>query len=138
MADRDYSHRAPVEKLGIKPGHAVAFEPLAWPLDSTLVDLVLVRTGREPADDQEPVDVALVTVDAESNAERVLARWKPRLRANGGIWLLSPKRDCPGYVDQRLLIHAGLAAGLVDNKVCAVSDSVSAIRFVFRSHDRPR
>jgi hypothetical protein len=32
----------------------------------------------------------------------------------------------------------GLAAGLVDNKVCAVDDTWSGLRFVFQLKDRPR
>nr|MBA2451381.1 DUF3052 family protein [Chloroflexota bacterium] len=67
----------------------------------------------------------------------LLETWKPRLQPNGGIWLLTPKRGQPGYVDQRELIAAGLAAGLVDNKVCSVSDTTSAMRFVIRKADRP-
>ena len=43
----------------------------------------------------------------------------------------------PGYVDQNDLIAAGGPAGLVDNKVCSVSDTVSAMRFVIRRVDRP-
>jgi len=31
----------------------------------------------------------------------------------------------------------GLAAGLVDNKVCAIDDVWSGLRFVFRLVDRP-
>ena len=32
----------------------------------------------------------------------------------------------------------GLDAGLVDNKVCAIDDTWSGLRFVIRLHDRPR
>jgi hypothetical protein len=31
----------------------------------------------------------------------------------------------------------GLAAGLVDNKVCAIDETWSGLRFVFRLRDRP-
>jgi hypothetical protein len=32
----------------------------------------------------------------------------------------------------------GLESGLVDNKVCAVDDTWSGLRFVIRLEDRPR
>lgn len=137
MADKDYSHRDVVDKLGIKPGHAVAFVAAAGPLDGALRVRALDRAGRPPADDGEPADVVLTTSDDATDAVALLERWKPRLRPTGGIWLLTPKRGRPGYVDQRALIAAGLAAGLVDNKVCSVSDTTSAMRFVIRKTDRP-
>jgi hypothetical protein len=31
----------------------------------------------------------------------------------------------------------GLACGLVDNKVCAIDDTWSGLRFVYRADDRP-
>jgi hypothetical protein len=136
VAERDYSHRDVVDKLGIKPGFAVAFsdEPLA--IDAALRERVLERTGRAPAKDDEPVDVVLVGTTHETNAEATLKRWRERLDQAGGIWLLTPKRDQPGYVDQRDLIEVGKSAGVVDNKICSVSDTLSAMRFVIRKVDR--
>jgi hypothetical protein len=34
--------------------------------------------------------------------------------------------------------EAGLATGLVDNKICAVDETWSGLRFVFRLKDRPK
>ena len=39
---------------------------------------------------------------------------------------------------ENLIRDIGLAAGLVDNKVCAVDDTWSGLRFVIRLKDRPR
>jgi hypothetical protein len=137
MADRDYSRRSPVEKLGIKAGLAVAFEAVAWPIDPILRAAVLRQAGRDVAAADEQVDTVLVTVSTPTEAEEALRRWKVRLHPAGGIWLLSCKRGSPLYVDQRLLIESGLTAGMVDNKVCSVSEMVSAMRFVLRLRDRP-
>jgi hypothetical protein len=38
---------------------------------------------------------------------------------------------------QGLLEAVGLEAGLVDNKSCAIDGNWSAVRFVYRSKDRP-
>jgi hypothetical protein len=138
MPDRDYGSRSPVEKLGIKAGQTVALESAAWLLDRKLCAAVLLQAGRDVAAEGEPVDTALITVDNTTDAVALLSRWKARLRPTGAIWLLSPKRGCSGYIDQRLLIDAGSAAGLVDNKVCSVSETVSALRFVIRLRDRSR
>src|SRR5437899_13106919 len=129
MPERDYSHRDVVDKLGIKPGHAVAFAAAPMPIDADLRQRVLARAGRDVAEPDEPVDVVLVGADASTAADAVLSEWRPRIDQAGGIWLLTPKRGQPGYVDQRDLIQAGPQAGLVDNKTCSVSVTLSGIRF---------
>jgi hypothetical protein len=136
QAERDYSHRDVVDKLGIKPGFAVAFDAAPRPIDADLRQRVLERTGRAEADDDEPIDVVLVGADATTDAVRVLSAWRQRIDPAGGIWLLTPKRGQTGYIDQRDLILDGPAAGVVDNKTCSVSDTVSGIRFVVRKVDR--
>jgi len=138
MAHKDYSHRAIVDKLGIKSGHAVAFVSQAGQINETLRQQVLARTNRPPASTGEIVDIVLVMADNSTDIIAVLQQWRTHLAPDGGIWLLTPKRNQQGYMDQRELINAGLTAGLVDNKVCSVSDTTSAMRFVIRRIDRPR
>lgn len=135
MAEKDYSHRDVVDKLGVKPGHAVALD---GPPDGELRQKILERTGRPPAAPDEPADVVLVWADASTDAVATLQHWKQKIDPSGGIWLLTPKRTQPGYVDQNDLIDAGKQAGVVDNKICSVSDTTSAMRFVIRKADRPR
>jgi Protein of unknown function (DUF3052) len=135
VAEKDYSHRDVVDKLGVKPGHAVV---LVGPPPPELRQKVLERTGRPTAADDEPADVVLVWADASTDALKTLQAWKTRIDPSGGIWLLTPKRSQPGYVDQNDLIAAGKQAGVVDNKICSVSDTTSAMRFVIRKADRPR
>jgi Protein of unknown function (DUF3052) len=133
----DYSHRDILDKLGIKRGDAVAFAEVAGLLDAGLRERVLERVGRGPAGYDEAVNVVLASVDSTTDVTSLLRDWKTRITPGGGIWLLTPKRGLPGYIDQRDLIPAGLAAGLVDNKSCSVSDTTSAMRFVIRRADRP-
>jgi hypothetical protein len=134
--ERDYSHRDVVDKLGIKPGFAVAFDQAPLPVDPDLRTRALAKSGRDEARPGEPVDVVLIGADTSTPVEAVLARWRTRIDPAGGIWLLTPKRGQPGYVDQTELIEAGPAAGVVDNKICSVSDTTSAMRFVIRKKDR--
>lgn len=137
---RDYQHRDVVDKLGIKPGHAVVFAEEAgeakWEIDAALCQRILTRTGRPPATEDETVDVVLAWIDAMTNVAEVLKRWRLRLKPDGGIWLLTPKRGLAGYVDQSIIIAVGVQTGMVDNKTCSVSPTTSAIRFVIRKIDR--
>ncbi|MGI9144985.1 MAG: DUF3052 family protein [Chloroflexota bacterium] len=136
MADKDYSHRDVLDKLGIKAGFAVAFDETAAAIPAELKARVLARVGRDAARDEEPLDVVVVAADAATDVEAMLNSWRTRIEQAAGIWLLTPKRGQPGYVDQAELIPAGLAARLVDNKTCSVSDTLSGIRFVIRKIDR--
>jgi hypothetical protein len=137
MPDKDYSHRDVTDKLGIKPGSIVALDEEATPLDEALRRKVVERTGCPPAEQGEPADVVLVPLHAGVDAATALRAWRARIKPNGGIWLFTPKRGQPGYVDQRELIGAGAKAGLVDNKSCSVDDTTSGMRFVIRRSDRP-
>lgn len=132
----NYSHRSVVDKLGVKPGHAVALVGEAWELPAELVGSVLVRAERGPAEDGEPADVVLVAVDSASDVVEVLRHWREKIARNGGIWLLSPKRGRRGYLEGEVLIAAGKDAGVVDNKICSVNEEIGAMRFVIRKEDR--
>ena len=136
--ERDYSHRDVVDKLGIKPGFVVAFDAAPLPIDPGLRARALEKTGRDEASDGEPVDVVLVGADNTTDVEGVLKAWRQRIDPAGGIWLLTPKRGQKGYVDQTELILVGPAAGVVDNKICSISATTSAMRFVIRKVNRPK
>ncbi len=137
MPEKNYRDRGILEKLGIQPGHAIAFAHEAREIDLDLSQSILERTGRFPATKDEALDIVLAVVDETTDAIEVLKKWREYLTPSGGIWLLTAKRGQPGYVDQRELIAAGQQAGVVDNKVCSVSPTLSAIRFVIRKKDRP-
>jgi hypothetical protein len=136
--ERDYSHRGVLDKLGVKPGLALAVDDVSAPLDSAAAAGLADQLGRDLAADDEPLDLVLATVDADVDLVAVLNRWRPRLDPRGGIWLLTPKRKFPGYLPDTAVIEAGLDAGLVDNKVCSVSDRTSGTRFVIRRADRQK
>jgi hypothetical protein len=136
QAERDYSHRDVVDKLGIKPGFAVAFDAAPLEIDPDLRQRALDKAGRAAATSGEPLDVVLVGADASTDIVSVLSHWRTRIDQAGGIWLLTPKRGHTGYIDQRDLILSGPEAGVVDNKSCSVSDTLSGLRFVIRKSDR--
>jgi hypothetical protein len=61
------------------------------------------------------------------------------LRPAGGLWVAWPKKTSCVATDLTFdpVQQIGLDAGLVDNKVCAIDDTWSALRFVTRVADRP-
>lgn len=136
MSHREYGDRDVLDKLGIKPGHVLAFvhEEL---LDHDLCTRALDR-GRRQVGTDELVNVVLIGADSSIDVTRHLSDWRGRIVPDGSIWVLTPKRGLKGYINQTALIPWGLAAGLVDNKVCSVSSSTSAMRFVIRRRDRMR
>lgn len=136
MPESKYQDRSVLDKLGVQPGHAVAFANAFQEIAPDLPQRILERTGRSTATENEPLDMVLAVVDETTDAVALLKKWRQHLLPNGSIWLLTAKRGQPGYVDQRELIAAGQQAEVVDNKVCSVSSTVSAMRFVIRKKDR--
>lgn len=73
-----------------------------------------------------------------------LERWFVALRDTldpaDGLWVAWPKKTSKleTDLDFEAVQGIGLAAGLVDNKSCAIDDDWQALRFVWRREDRPR
>ncbi len=116
----------------------MAFDETHGLLDADLKQRVLDRCARELAATAEPLDIVLALANASVDIGALLAIWKPHIRPTGAIWVLTPKRSRPGYVGDGPLIAAGLQARLVDNKICSISGTTTAMRFVIRRSDRPR
>ena len=73
--------------------------------------------------------------------EELLARLpalKATLSAADGLWIAWPKRSSriETDLDFAAVQEAGLGAGLVDNKSCAIDGDWQALRFVYRLADR--
>ena len=60
---------------------------------------------------------------------RRIARAAAHLRPNGALWVFHPKGRGASPTDGEVRA-AGIAAGLVDNKISAYTDSHTATRFV--------
>jgi len=81
-------------------------------------------------------DIVLVGLDTRRDLER-LRHLKTWIEPNGAIWGIRVKGPGAALKDTEL-IDAGLAAGLVDNKIASFSDTKGAMRWVFRLRDRPQ
>lgn len=140
-----YSGTPLPQKLGIKAGARVGLSkaPAAFattlgplPAGAVLTDAA-ARSGRR-------YDVMVAFVATAADLPALFARLGPRLDPAGGFWIAWPKkkatgnaRHVPTDVTENVVRAAGLAAGLVDNKVCAIDDTWSGLRFVVRLADRP-
>jgi hypothetical protein len=83
-------------------------------------------------------DVLVFFATRRRELERRFAKLAGRIDTAGGLWIAWPKRTAAVATDlsENVVRDIGLAAGLVDNKVCAVDDIWSGLRFVYRVHDR--
>jgi hypothetical protein len=69
---------------------------------------------------------------------RRLPALKATLNAADGLWIAWPKKAAriETDLDFAAVQEAGLRAGLVDNKSCAIDGDWQALRFVYRLGDR--
>lgn len=123
-------------KLGIKPDARVTL--IGAPPGFQIGELppgVAVRHRLSAA----PNDVIIAFATRRSELEGRLPRLKAALSPAGGLWLAWPKRSSGVLTDlgDGAVRELGLAAGLVDNKVCAIDQTWSGLRFVYRLADRP-
>jgi hypothetical protein len=134
-----YSGTPLPRKLGIKPGARLGLFGAPQGFDATLGELpggVIVRRRRG----REPFDVIVAFFSDGSTLERRLPGLTAALDPAGGLWVAWPKRASGVATDvtEGVVRDLGLAAGLVDNKVCAIDQVWSGLRLVHRVRDRPR
>ena len=122
----DYSHRSTVQKLGVREGDRVE---VTGDVGSGLRRDVKEVTGRGLVKSGE-LDGAILLVESLEEAERCLDTYRPRLKPDGYIWLITRKRGHEGYINQMHLVPPAKERGLIDNKTCSVDDERSGIRFV--------
>jgi hypothetical protein len=128
-AESGYSGTPLHRKLGVEEGQRVAVvgggpEGFDVRLEGAIVSRRL--TG------QFGLIVCFVTSvrSLERRLPALLAAREPR----GGLWVAWPKRSSGVHsdLDDMVVRDALLATGLVDNKVCAIDATWSALRFVGR------
>ena len=133
MPDKDYSHRLLIDKLGVKLGHAVCVIGVD---DEAFWQQLRERTADVVVDQVAPDSDAIVYAAPKPAFLSRLVDLKTYLKPNGMLWVVSPKGR-KEYKDTDVM-NAGLAAGLVDVKVCSFNKELTATKFVFRLKDRPK
>jgi len=133
-----YSGTPLPQKLGIKAGHRLAVLGPPPGFSKTLgelpsgVDIVVGLEG-------DPFDVVLLFVVEKEHLDMAFPATARHLKANGGLWVAWPKKVSGVLTDltEDRVREVALAAGLVDNKVCAIDQVWSGLRCVYRLKDRP-
>jgi hypothetical protein len=132
-----YSGTPLPRKLGIKPGSRVALvsapDGFLWSTLQPLPDRVEMRSRA-----RGPLDVIVFFTKSRADLARRFDKLAAALDAAGGLWIAWPKKSSgvATDLDQTAVMEIGLATGLVDNKVAALDDTWSGLRFVIRRENR--
>jgi hypothetical protein len=125
--ERDYSHRSLFDKLGVKSDSHVAV--IGGPHDSDFkaqLNALLPKAASEAL--RTVYDIIFLRVDNPVHLKRIPDA-KRHLKQDGALWIFHPKGKGANPSDAEVRA-AGIAAGLVDNKICAYNDALTATRYV--------
>ena len=131
-----YSGTPLIQKLGIKPGHRLAFVRAPEDFAATLGPLpATARLLHGPA---TALDVIVLFSTTQRDLETRFAALTKRLEPAGALWIAWPKKASGVRTDLHgnVVRDIGLAGGLVDVKVCAIDAVWSGLKFVRRLRDR--
>jgi hypothetical protein len=131
-----YSGTPLPKKLGIKPDARVGLIAAPSGFADVLGELPPGVSVRFRA--RGPLDVVVAFFIRRTELERRLPALIGALDQAGGLWIAWPKRASGLATDvtEGVVRELGLAAGLVDNKVCAIDEIWSGLRLVYRLRDR--
>lgn len=126
------------------PRSGYSTSPLPRKLGITADSRVAVLGGEIPRIDARSrlapgLDVIVCFLRSRAALERRLPRLRDSLAPAGGLWIAWPKRSSGVATDltEDVLREVVLPSGLVDNKVCAIDETWSGLRFVWRRELRP-
>ncbi len=123
-------------KLGIQPGFRVCLIDAPGSIETALAPLPEGATLlHDPAG---PRDLTVWFIRSRSDLGRGLPAQAPHA-ARGRLWIAWPKKASAVETDltQRLVRQLGLAAGLMDYKVCSLDATWTGLRFTQAGARRP-
>ena len=123
--ERDYSHRALLDKLGVKPGNRICvlgIEDAAF-----LKDMATAAPDAARGKPQKESDLIFLAAEDLKSLARIKSL-EPHMNRNGAIWVVYPKGQ--QHIREADVMAAGKSAGFTDNKICRFSDTHTALRFV--------
>jgi hypothetical protein len=122
------------KKLGMKPGSrwAVIDAPPGFEIEDR------PDAERSLARFSGALDGCVVFCTSQRHLDRAFDGAAKSLKRDGGIWIAWPKKtsSLATSIAFDAVQGTGLARGLVDNKVCAIDDDWTGLRFVVRLADR--
>jgi hypothetical protein len=128
-----YSGTPLPKKLGIKAGFRVQLANVPAELRAALEECTEVKQA-------DVLDFAMLFTKSRAELAKEFSRIATHLAPAGMLWVSWPKKSSvvPTDLDENVVRHIGLDAGLVDVKVCAVTEVWSGLKFVRRVKDRPK
>ncbi len=123
------------ERMGFKPGMVV--QEIGWDedVDEDLRGAVEEATGEEMVDENSDEIVEAVLLwyrESDADLVDVLVDAIAPLADNGFIWLATPKRGRPGYVEPSDIAEAAPTAGLSQTSMATLGPDWTAARLVAR------
>lgn len=130
-----YSGTPLPQKLGIKEGKTVGILNLP---NYYNFDLGELPPDVEVHRSELPADIFIVFAERADEAERGFQRAITYVPPDGAIWMFWPKKSSGVETDltEQTLRDLFLPSGMVDNKVIAVDETWSGLRFVVRKENR--
>jgi hypothetical protein len=131
-----YSGTPLPKKLGIKAGSRVCLVDAPREVKAELKpELAACEIAN---DGKSPIDFAMVFTKSSASLAKEFKRVSALLAPAGMLWVSWPKKSSgvATDLDENMVRDIGLAAGLVDVKVCAVTEVWSGLKFVRRLKDR--
>ena len=131
-----YSKNPLIVKLGLKPGMRACginlpdhYKGLLGPAAKG-IEFATITRGE--------FDFIHCFTNSKTDLKKSWARMIKSLDRDGMVWISWPKKSSSLQkdLDENIVREQGLAAGLVDVKVCAVDEDWSGLKFVRRVKDR--
>jgi hypothetical protein len=124
--------------LGIKDGFGVALLHVPDEVKTELRN-ALLKCRRETVASKD-LDFILLFAKSRAGLELELLPAAKALAPAGMLWISWPKKSSgvPTDLTENVIRQSGLDAGLVDVKVCAVTDVWSGLKFVIPVKNRPK
>ena len=131
-----YSGTPLAKKLGIEEGNRVTLldepEEFRGSLDGLTAGVTFTNDLGSPA------DVVVTFITERSVLDAQIDEAATVIFPAGAIWVAWPKKasKVPTDMTEEVVRELALPRGLVDNKVCAISDIWSGLRIVWREEHR--
>ena len=124
--ERDYSGRSLFDKLGVVADAHVALIGCHEEVFTTNLNARLAKAASQSL--RTRYDIIFLRIDGPRDLPRI-PRAAVHLKSDGALWVFHPKGRGAAPTDAEVR-STGIAAGLVDNKISAYSESHTATRFV--------
>jgi len=131
-----YSGTPLPKKLGIRDGFRVRLVEMPPEVTKELKETL--DRCQFASDSKLPLDFAHIFAKSQARLLKEFPRLTKQLAPAGMIWVSWPKKSSgvQSDVDEHMVREIGLDTGLVDVKVCAVTEVWSGLKFVRRVKDR--